>query len=135
MGSRMFYKVFQMKAIIAGNFEWVTAGEGKASRRIRIFANAETGMTVVVVLPLEKTKEGAVLSGFSPMANAILEKYDLDPEKVVWIEYFPEGATHPEAFDLVLTQWGDMGFQTPRRKRILRSEAEALAGSPIKTPK
>jgi hypothetical protein len=31
---------------------------------------------------------GVYLKGFVPFANAILEKYDFDPERVVWIEYF-----------------------------------------------
>ena len=50
---------------------------------------------------------------------------------MVLLEHFSEEGGHGEAYDLVTLQWDGLSFHSPQRRRILKKQAEEMAGVPL----
>ena len=122
-----------MKVIFSGKLKWGNTVQSKSECELRVYQNKQTQQMIAVVSPVDHLKSWNNVTGFIALANEVKKKVESLNEKTIWIEYFPEGGGHSEAFDLVGLQWEGSSFHSPQRRRILRNFAEELAGSEIKT--
>lgn len=122
-----------VKAIYQGKFEWGNSAQGKSECELRVYENKQSNQMIAVVSKADQIKGWNNPTSFIALANAVRDKLEYPPEdNTIWIEYFPQSSGYSESFDLVSLKWEGNSFHSPQRRRILRNQAEELAGSVIK---
>ena len=97
-----------------------------------MFLDPQSQQAVVIVTQAQNIKGWNNATAIIGLANAVREKFEILPEMLILIEYFPKAGERNEAFDLVSFHWEGNSFKNPKRRRILRSDAEELTGDAIK---
>lgn len=73
----------------------------------------------------EETGEGqSVTNACELIATEVVERYGLDPKRMLFIEHYPakQRPTHGESFDLVTFRWDGKRFRNPDWKHVPPAE-------------
>lgn len=89
--------------------------------------------TIVIVTELYDSNPGSsVTSRVDKLATEIMEKFDIERDKLFFIEHNPNRKSKfeffKETFDLVSFEWNGEKFINPTWERITKGEVDGLIG-------
>lgn len=126
-------------------FEWQGFGNGfgkwESMCRIRVYEHEERQIIVATELP-ENTGT-SITNAAENLAILVINKYELDLKRVVWIEHYSKIKHQDESFDIVSFKMAPgpanplnprelrMALADPAWKRIKKAHVESLCGEAV----
>lgn len=97
---------------------------------------APTGDNVVIATELPDNPGMSITNAAEEVAAAVCRDFGLEPERLVWIEHYPERLTgdnyghrtEPASFDAVTFTWDGQQFSDPQWRRLAPEELAFLTG-------
>ncbi|MGB3298592.1 MAG: hypothetical protein WBA76_10015 [Phormidesmis sp.] len=71
----------------------------------------------------------SVTNAAGALAMQVCQYYEIEPQKLIWIEHYPEEPTHEETFDRVTFSFDSGRLADPQWRRIAKEEAHQLLQS------
>lgn len=102
---------------------------------LRLFT-APTGDSVVIATELPDNPGMRLTNAAEEVAGAVCQDFGLDPERLVWIEHYPERLagdnyghqSEPATFDAVTFTWDGQQFSNPQWRPLAPAELAFLTG-------
>ena len=107
----------------------------KSKCRIRIYKTSNNDIVIATEL---KDNPGTPITNYAEqLATRIKYDYDIDPERLIWIEHYPARVysgdkIEKESYDIVKFEWDGEKYSKPEWKHSSKEEVETLIGMQLK---
>lgn len=110
-------------------------GYGMHPSKCRIRVYDEPVHTVVIASDLGSGSGTSVTNAAEDIASKVCSVYDINPQRMTWVEHYPRRGEYPDTFDLVeftilpRTQWqGGKVVSSPSWSPLTKKKVAAMIG-------
>ncbi len=110
-------------------FNYKGSNNRDAKCRIQIFE--QVGRIVIVATELADNSGYSITNAAEQIVAEVCRKFNIDPEKLIWVEYYPPKKSTASRCELVQFNWDGQYFSRPRWASLSKQEIELFIGQSL----